>query len=290
MADSKLTALAAVTSWASGDLLYLGSDPAGTPASKKITLDNVLAKVPNALSFGWVDALISRLAANSFGLGGRLSITAPANASALSSTGYSLTGSNASAMVDLAGTWNTSGNPIALKIAMTNTASGSSSKFLSLLAGASGTTEVLNVSKTGRITGDGANPYLELSQNDGTLLAYGGSNYFFAGNSTAVGTASNGLNITGALGTAIINTDAANSISFRNGTNAQTFNLYGTYTNSSNYRRVALAMSTGGVATLAPAGAGTGSAGNVLHISGLPTSNPGPGILWNNAGSPAIGT
>lgn len=27
-----------------------------------------------------------------------------------------------------------------------------------------------------------------------------------------------------------------------------------------------------------------------LHISSLPTSNPGPGILWNNAGTPAIGT
>lgn len=36
---------------------------------------------------------------------------------------------------------------------------------------------------------------------------------------------------------------------------------------------------------------GTGSVanGNVI-ISKLPTSNPGPGILWNNAGTPAIGT
>lgn len=36
---------------------------------------------------------------------------------------------------------------------------------------------------------------------------------------------------------------------------------------------------------------GTGSVanGNVI-ISKLPTSNPGPGILWNNGGTPAIGT
>lgn len=27
-----------------------------------------------------------------------------------------------------------------------------------------------------------------------------------------------------------------------------------------------------------------------LHISGLPTSNPGAGILWNNGGTIAIGT
>jgi hypothetical protein len=36
---------------------------------------------------------------------------------------------------------------------------------------------------------------------------------------------------------------------------------------------------------------GTGSVSNgVVIISRLPTSNPGPGILWNNDGTPAIGT
>lgn len=36
---------------------------------------------------------------------------------------------------------------------------------------------------------------------------------------------------------------------------------------------------------------GTGSVANgVVIISRLPTSNPGPGILWNNDGTPAIGT
>lgn len=84
--------------------------------------------------------------------------------------------------------------------------------------------------------------------------------------------------------------DAANTLALRNGTNAQTFRNYGTYTDASNYRRLALTMSTSGVAEIKPEGAGTGASGNVLHISGLPTSNPGPGILWNNAGTPAIGT
>jgi hypothetical protein len=84
--------------------------------------------------------------------------------------------------------------------------------------------------------------------------------------------------------------DAANTLALRNGTAAQAFNVYGTFTDSSNYRRAALAMTTAGVATLKAEGAGTGSSGNVLHISTLPTSNPGPGILWNNAGTPAIGT
>lgn len=84
--------------------------------------------------------------------------------------------------------------------------------------------------------------------------------------------------------------DAANTLALRNSTNAQTFNTYGTYTDGSNYRRVTLTMTTAGVASLSASGAGTGSSGNVLHISSLPTSNPGPGILWNNAGTPAIGT
>lgn len=76
---------------------------------------------------------------------------ASANAGILASTGYSLTGSDATGMIDLAGTWNTSGNPIALKIAMTNTASGATSKFASWLAGAGGTTEVFSVQKSGAI-------------------------------------------------------------------------------------------------------------------------------------------
>ena len=84
--------------------------------------------------------------------------------------------------------------------------------------------------------------------------------------------------------------DGAGILAQRNGTNAQTYRTYGTYTDASNYRRVALAMTTAGVATLAPEGAGTGASGNVLHISGLPTSNPGAGILWNDSGTVKVGT
>ena len=84
--------------------------------------------------------------------------------------------------------------------------------------------------------------------------------------------------------------DAANTLAQRNGTNAQTYRNYGTYTDASNYRRVALAMTTAGVASLAPEGEGTGASGNVLHISGLPTSNPGAGILWNDTGTVKVGT
>lgn len=84
--------------------------------------------------------------------------------------------------------------------------------------------------------------------------------------------------------------DAANTPAFRNGTNAQTLRVYGTFTDASNHRRVSIGMTSAGVGHIRPEGGGTGASGNVLHISGLPTSNPGPGILWNNGGSVAIGT
>jgi hypothetical protein len=88
----------------------------------------------------------------------------------------------------------------------------------------------------------------------------------------------------------VLHRDAAATLAQRNGVNAQTHRLYGTYTDVSNYRRLTKTMSTGGVAEIKPEGAGTGASGNVLHISGLPTSNPGPGILWNNLGIVNVGT
>ena len=74
---------------------------------------------------------------------------ATANTSVLTSTGYSLTGANAQNMLDFAGTWNTSGNPTALRIAITNTASGATAKFLEFFAGAGGATSVFSVNKAG---------------------------------------------------------------------------------------------------------------------------------------------
>jgi hypothetical protein len=91
-------------------------------------------------------------------------------------------------------------------------------------------------------------------------------------------------------GDLVITRDAADVFAQRRGTNGQTSRIYGTFTNASNYRRVAIGMTSGGVASIAPEGAGTGASGNVLHISGLPTVNPGPGILWNDGGAVKVGT
>lgn len=114
---------------------------------------------------------------------------------------------------------------------------------------------------------------------------------FTSSGSLIVGAPSGTTNSVGIGGTdVILARDTANTLALRNGANAQESRIYGTFTDTSNYRRVASGMSTAGVGFIRPEGAGTGASGNVIHISGLPTSNPGPGILWNNAGTPAIGT
>jgi hypothetical protein len=62
-------------------------------------------------------------------------ITPAANAQALVASGYSLTGANAQALLDLSGTWNTSGNPTGILLNLTQTAAGASSKFADFQSG-----------------------------------------------------------------------------------------------------------------------------------------------------------
>ena len=70
-------------------------------------------------------------------------------------------------------------------------------------------------------------------------------------------------------GDATLLRDAANTFGQRNGLNAQTFNVYGTYTDASTWRRVRTTMTTGGAATIAAESLNLGSAGtgNTLTLS-----------------------
>lgn len=77
-----------------------------------------------------------------------LSVTPTANTTGLAISGISLTGSNASSGLAISGTWNTTGNPNALLINMTNTASGTSSQLISAqVAGAT----MFNVTPAGAV-------------------------------------------------------------------------------------------------------------------------------------------
>ena len=65
----------------------------------------------------------------------KLEITGPTNGIGLKMSGQSLTGSDASSLLDLSGTWNTSGAPVAFRLNMTNTASSASSLLMRVGSG-----------------------------------------------------------------------------------------------------------------------------------------------------------
>jgi hypothetical protein len=63
--------------------------------------------------------------------------------------------------------------------------------------------------------------------------------------------------------------DAANTLAQRNGNAAQESRIYGTYSGAGDYRRLALKMSTAGVAQIVAEGLGSGAVGNRIEIDGL---------------------
>lgn len=65
----------------------------------------------------------------------------------------------------------------------------------------------------------------------------------------------------------ILERDAANTLALRNGTNAQTFNLYNTFTDASNYERGVLKWDTN-ILEVGSEAAGTGTARSVALVTG----------------------
>ena len=99
---------------------------------------------------------------------GALTITqGTANTGILTSTGYSLTGSNATTMIDLAGTWNTSGTPTAIKLNITNTASNAASSLIDIQSG--GTSRFKVLATGGTTLGGGASSPLSIVSSTGTV-------------------------------------------------------------------------------------------------------------------------
>jgi hypothetical protein len=76
-----------------------------------------------------------------------------------------------------------------------------------------------------------------------------------SGNITATGS----IAVGGQTGGAILEADAANTLAQRNGTNAQAFNIYNTYSDASNYERLKIGW-YGNDAIIGTEKAGTGSA------------------------------
>jgi hypothetical protein len=73
----------------------------------------------------------------------------------------------------------------------------------------------------------------------------------------------------------------------RNAANAQTFRLYGTFTDASNHRRLALSSTTAGRFTIVAEGAGTGASGNILAIA-APILTPAASVSLGTNGDLAF--
>jgi len=210
---------------------------------------------------------------------------------ALALTPESLTGTAATSSLAITQTWNTTGTPTALSVAVTDTASNASSLLLDLTVGgvskfsatkggnvflAGGLYFGANSTNVGWAL-SGANAQLQIYgvqlnvTNSGTVSAQSGGAFAFSSTGQADGTAD-----------LFIRRDAANTLALRNSTNAQAFNVYNTYTDASNYERgfvrfVSNAMEVG----TEKAGTGTnrllylysqGSLGLVVGNSGNPHS------------------
>lgn len=212
-------------------------------------------------------------------IGGQLSlIQGTANTSVLTSTGYSLTGSNAQSLMDLSGTWNTTGTPTALKLNVTDTASNAASLLMDLQVGGSSR---VTIDKNGRIRNITTGSSLVNATDGGffdsagqsgwsvaanrvrlvhfvtsykALFGTGGmvlvSNYAFGWSSSTTSPESSDL---------ILVRDAAQTLAQRNGTSAQAFRVYNTYTDANNYERAKIAWESN-VLRIGTEKAGTGSA------------------------------
>lgn len=89
------------------------------------------ASAAHTLTLPNVTDTLAVLGANTFTAAQTIT-QASANTGILASTGYSLTGSDATNMLDFAGTWNTSGTPTGLKLLITSTAFNTNSLVASL--------------------------------------------------------------------------------------------------------------------------------------------------------------
>lgn len=215
-------------------------------------------------------------------------ITPAANTNALVVTGYSLTGANAQSLIDLAGTWNTSGAPTAVKLNITNTASGATSKLFSYQVDGSSRLDLYTSTQSALIAVDSsahlmvagliATPRLII---DGSGSANG---FVKLGSNGRVGWCSGGAVSPSDTADLILARDNANILAQRNGVNAQTYRWYNTFTDASNYERAAITWSSN-VAILKTENAGTGSARLLVVNTGTTTVASLPSAATMGAGA-----
>jgi hypothetical protein len=85
----------------------------------------------------------------------------------------------------------------------------------------------------------------------------------------------------------ILQRDAADTLAQRRGTAPQSHRLYNTFTNATDFERLGIGWAAN-IISIKPEAQGTGTV-RELHISGLPTTNPGNGVAWSDNGLVTVG-
>ena len=163
------------------------------------------------------------------------------------------------APVTISQTWNNAAVAFTgLKVNATSTASASGSLLLDLQVG--GVSQA-SVNKSGNLTVVGN-------------LAANGGNSFLSGTTLRIGNSNGDINLSGgslivplttAFGwanTLLVRDGADNTLALRNGENAQTFNVYGTYTSGTSYERLSFSAPTAANAII---GTNKGSGGGTAR-------------------------
>jgi hypothetical protein len=189
----------------------------------------------------------------------------------------------ASAPLTFTQTWNNAGVTFTgVKLNVTSTASAAASLLMDLQVGGA---SQLSVKKDGTLTLAKSGGY-----GNGCLYFTGGSYFYNNGlGLSLIDGGGNGMAAFSATSLQLFNSnilaqDSASSLGMRNSTTAQTFNVYNTYTNSSNYERVALTWSSN-FCYLTAQNAGTGSARNFVPVTGSVTVANLPAAATAGAGA-----
>lgn len=168
---------------------------------------------------------------------------------ALAISPVALTGSAATPALDISQTWNTTGTPTGIRLSVTDTASNAASNLMDLGTGGGSYTSQFSVRKDGAV---GVKGLFGATGVGGIAYRTGGGNgmAFFNGASPWGAVTTSGFRFqtsiefdrgnvsTGNNVDAAITCEAAQTLAQRNGTNAQTFRLYGTYTAADNFQRL----------------------------------------------------
>jgi len=266
LASSQITGLASVaTSGAYSSLT-------GTPSLATVATSGSAADLTGTLADSRLSSNVALDNQNNNFTAGQ-TITAAANTSALTAS-YSVTGANTTPLLNLTGTWNTTGVAKGLLLNVTDTASAAGSLLADFQNGG---VSAFTINKYGTTSGTGGFSFTPAS-NTGTWSFVSGSTstvQFRMGSTVVVnyrGDSAGSVDINSTLplswnGDTKLYRDAAGTLALRNGTNAQTARIYGTYTDASNGRRLDITSTTGGIFTLTATGNGTGATGNLLKLT-----------------------